>query len=35
MITKGGEFFTKEEEEEEEREEEFSQARSCQVKKKE
>jgi hypothetical protein len=34
MITKGGEFFTKEEEEEE-REEEFSQARSCQVKKKE
>jgi hypothetical protein len=33
MITKGGEFFTKEEEEEE-REEEFSQARSCQVKKK-
>lgn len=34
MITKGGEFFTKEEEEEE-REEEFSQARSCQVTKKE
>jgi len=34
MITEGGEFFTKEEEEEE-REEEFSQARSCQVTKKE
>lgn len=34
MITKGAEFFTKEEEEEE-REEEFSQARNCQVKKKE